>query len=216
MIYDNAYVQPPPHDPLGAAPPPVRPRAVWCGTDGTSGTDEAEEATAATAAAPARRPHWAAALVGLPYRDGATGPDAYDCWGLARHVLTTAARLPMPEAQHAAAVIASPADTLAAARDHGWRRIAPPLHRPALPQVWDVWLITWQDGSTHIGVVVQGRAALRLLHADGREGRGSVRADDLQAVARETRRIEVWRHPDATARAAAAAAHAAAHAPAAA
>jgi len=26
--------------------------------------------------------HWAAGLVGKPYRSGARGPDAFDCWGI--------------------------------------------------------------------------------------------------------------------------------------
>ena len=30
--------------------------------------------------------HWAARLIGKPYLHGADGPDAFDCWGLVRHV----------------------------------------------------------------------------------------------------------------------------------
>lgn len=30
-------------------------------------------------------PHWTAAYIGKPYRAGANGPDAFDCWGIGRH-----------------------------------------------------------------------------------------------------------------------------------
>jgi cell wall-associated NlpC family hydrolase len=33
-------------------------------------------------------PAWVGGYVGLPWRDKGRGPDAFDCWGLAREVLT--------------------------------------------------------------------------------------------------------------------------------
>lgn len=31
-------------------------------------------------------PHWAARYIGLPWANGAQGPEAFDCWALVRHV----------------------------------------------------------------------------------------------------------------------------------
>lgn len=42
-------------------------------------------------------PEWAGEYVGLPYRDRGRGPDAFDCWGLVRHVLIERADLPVPD-----------------------------------------------------------------------------------------------------------------------
>src|SRR5574337_1767071 len=33
--------------------------------------------------------HWATSYIGLPWRRGATGPDAYDCWSFVAHVQKT-------------------------------------------------------------------------------------------------------------------------------
>ena len=33
--------------------------------------------------------HWAAKYIGLPWENGAQGPESYDCWGFFRHVQRT-------------------------------------------------------------------------------------------------------------------------------
>lgn len=40
--------------------------------------------------------HWAWPLIGLPYRDQASGPDAFDCWGLVEYCLREHAGLVVP------------------------------------------------------------------------------------------------------------------------
>ena len=42
--------------------------------------------------------HWATAYIGKPWVSGARGPEAFDCWGLVRHVQQhTFNRPPLPE-----------------------------------------------------------------------------------------------------------------------
>jgi len=40
--------------------------------------------------------HWAVKYIGKPYRVGASGPDAYDCWGLVRKVYEDEFRIFLP------------------------------------------------------------------------------------------------------------------------
>lgn len=40
--------------------------------------------------------HWANELIGKPYEKGACGPEAFDCWGLVRFVLSERYRIEVP------------------------------------------------------------------------------------------------------------------------
>ena len=40
--------------------------------------------------------HWAQEYVGKPWRENADGPDAFDCWGLVRHVYRQQLKVELP------------------------------------------------------------------------------------------------------------------------
>ena len=102
--------------------------------------------------------HWAAELIGRPYKRGGDGPDAYDCWGMVRHVFRVHHGIEMPPV----AVADDSADNVAAIKRaavaSGWR--------PAEgePQADDIVLMRGIDGR-HVGVMVAADGALGLLHA---------------------------------------------------
>lgn len=102
--------------------------------------------------------HWAADLIGRPYRRGASGPADFDCWGLCRHVFKTQYGIEMP----VVAVADGSADNVAsikrAAAVSGWRPAEPPVADR------DIVLMRGPDGR-HVGVMVAANGGLGLLHA---------------------------------------------------
>lgn len=96
-------------------------------------------------------------LIGLPYRRGAQGDGAVDCWGLVRlacgrlHGVTPPL---LPETDPALAVVAR------AAAAQGWR----PVNGPAAHG--DVLVMRTARRELHTGVVLRVRHQLQLLHAD--------------------------------------------------
>ena len=111
--------------------------------------------------------HWATELIGLPYSRGACGPDAFDCWGLVRHVFEQVHGITMP----AIAVGQGDDPTLdnviaikRAAAVSGWQ---PSGDR--LPAEHDIVLMSNVHGR-HVGVMVQANGALLLLHCIERTG----------------------------------------------
>lgn len=94
-------------------------------------------------------------LIGRPYELGAEGPDAYDCYGLARHVQRVVMGHTMPPAERGD-IIQQLRETQELRR---WRRV------PA-PQPWDMVLMgNTGDRSHHIGIwIVPGRRG-QILHA---------------------------------------------------
>jgi cell wall-associated NlpC family hydrolase len=108
--------------------------------------------------------HW----IGAPYREGARGPDAYDCWGLVRAALAEAG-LVLPDAQ-AVDRAAMDACIAAQARSGAWDLVTDPqpgdllLLGPAPRRLWHIGLQT-QAGVLHTtpstGACLQPLAALR-------------------------------------------------------
>jgi cell wall-associated NlpC family hydrolase len=43
--------------------------------------------------------HWATQYIGLPHVNGATGPEAFDCWGLVRHCQRERYDIELPHVQ---------------------------------------------------------------------------------------------------------------------
>lgn len=122
-------------------------------------------------------------LMGLPWALGATGPHAYDCWGLCRHALAAIGRPGLPERVEAIPV---------AARRHGWRRV------PDGAQLADGdVLVMWSDGERHVGVVaVLPGQAPRCVHATRDNG---VSADPVTLLpALGLRGVEAWRQDAAS------------------
>jgi hypothetical protein len=79
-------------------------------------------------------------LIGKPYELGAEGPDAFDCYGLARHILQAASGYNLPDADRGP-------DLVATIREHGER------HRWQLVQSPEEW-----------GLVLMGNVIQRTHH----------------------------------------------------
>lgn len=97
-----------------------------------------------------------ASLVGRPYRRGAIGPDAFDCYGLARHVLIDVFGVPERRL-----LIGSGADWSASlkAGRRGFRRVNL-AHEGCLVLAGSASI------GTHVGVVVASPAQpIRIMHA---------------------------------------------------
>ncbi len=133
--------------------------------------------------------HWAAPLIGKPWAPNATGPDAFDCWGLVRHVFVVRHGIDMPE------VAVGGEDNVqaicAAAHVSGWRPVTDG------PQADDIVLMRGLRGR-HVGVMVQASARLRLLHAAGHMSGlgpvGCVVAQSInEAIADGYHHHEFWR-----------------------
>lgn len=92
--------------------------------------------------------------MGKPYEAGASGPDLFDCYGLARHVLQNLFSISLPN------------DRQARVSRHAWRRIVHPM---------DGAIVLMGVGDKHIGVWISGG----VLHA--MSGTGVV-FDDLHSL----------------------------------
>lgn len=107
--------------------------------------------------------HWAAPLIGRPYLRGAAGPDAFDCWGLVRHVFAVHHGIDMPVVNVASTE--DQADAIrAAAQASGWRPVD-----AGIPRDGDIALMRGPLGR-HVGVLVLADGHLRLLHSVERVG----------------------------------------------
>lgn len=109
----------------------------------------------------------AARLVGRPYRRGATGPDAFDCWGLVRTVSQARHGVDLAPLEVAAAT--SQAGALRAAiRAGGWCPVPGAGVAHAARDGDLLQLRNAGNGLMHIGMVVDvAPADRRLLHAEG-------------------------------------------------
>jgi cell wall-associated NlpC family hydrolase len=98
-------------------------------------------------------------FVGLPYREGARGPDAYDCYGIVAAVLRAARGVELPDwyqdregPQGAARAI----DAALTGEVQSGR-----AEKTAAPEDYDIAVVTSTVRAHHIGIVVQGG----VLHA---------------------------------------------------
>lgn len=128
--------------------------------------------------------HWAAQYIGRPYKRAAEGPDAYDCWGLARAVWLERLGLQMPQVNvgennnvQAMRVIAG---------SLGWARV----DGPARP--YDA-LIMQAYGGRHIAVAIEAGNRIVYLHADERAGVEIIRTLGMFSEF-GYKNIEVWRY----------------------
>lgn len=134
--------------------------------------------------------HWAANLIGTPWRSGARGPDAFDCWNLVRHIFWIRHGVEMPEVQIGSDANLAP--LFEAARASGWR-----LVENAAPQADDIVLMRGHTGR-HCGYLVEADGRLGVLHADGHQtARGPVGGVVFQSLADATsggyHNFEFWR-----------------------
>ncbi|CAO4174946.1 NlpC/P60 family protein [Methylorubrum extorquens] len=115
-------------------------------------------------------------LIGRPYRIGATGPDSFDCYGLARHIQAALYDVPMPELPFVAATTRQQAEAmLNHAERQKWREI--PEHEAQDGNLVLMGNVAGRD--FHLGTYVVAGTAGVVLHI--RETVGVV-ADDLQSL----------------------------------
>lgn len=133
--------------------------------------------------------HWAAPLIGLPYRRGEGGPAAFDCWGLVRHIFAARYGVALP----LVAVDDASADNgraiREAARCSGWRPCD-----ALLPADGDIVLMHG-IGGPHIGVIVEADGAMLVLHA--MEGVGVCAQSLAQVRGCGFTSVQLWRRSDA-------------------
>jgi cell wall-associated NlpC family hydrolase len=106
--------------------------------------------------------HWSAGYVGLPWVPGADGPDAFDCWGLVRHVQRAHYGRDLPRLV---------VDVRETPREQ-WGELRSLVQHSPWRQVHDAWsdgdilVMLNAAGLPHVGVVV-ARERLCVLHSCG-------------------------------------------------
>lgn len=96
--------------------------------------------------------------IGLPYADGGRGPEAFDCWGLVRHVLAREFGVELPRYEYGG--VESRRDLIDSLAED---------YRPAAPQAGAIALCHLPGRRPHVGVCVD---AVTVLHT--REATGAV------------------------------------------
>lgn len=128
--------------------------------------------------------HWATEYIGKPYLRTATGPDSYDCWGLARSIFKLRLGLDMPQ------VAVGESTNMQAMRDiaitHGWCKVY------SAPQENDALLMRTNFGR-HIAVAIRANNKLMFIHADERAGVELITSLKM-FVELGYSHIEVWRY----------------------
>lgn len=128
--------------------------------------------------------HYAFEYIGKPYKRGATGPDFYDCWGLARALLKTLHGVDMPLVSVGSYSNYSAVRELAA--HHGWARVTD------VPAEGDALLMHNAFGR-HIAVCIIANGRPAYIHADEQAGVTVLhRLSDFATLGYNT--IEVWRY----------------------
>ena len=118
--------------------------------------------------------HWATAYIGRPWRVGAAGPDAFDCWGLVRAVYRERTGTELPPAGFTSEDLLT---VMRDFRDHPerrrWRLVDAPAELDALLMAQarqPVHVGLWMDAgggrvlhATHQGVCAHDRHSLATL-----------------------------------------------------
>lgn len=132
--------------------------------------------------------HWAIKYLGKPYVLGADGPDAYDCWGLARVIFKERLGLDMPKISVRQNTNASALKEIAC--EFGWGPVVD------APQEGDAVQMRGPIGR-HIAVAVQSKRGISFIHADDLCG-----VEIIQSLSEFAQRgyknIEVWRYDTRT------------------
>jgi cell wall-associated NlpC family hydrolase len=137
--------------------------------------------------------HWAAELIGRPWKPVAYGPDAFFCWGLVHYVFRTRLDIELPMVAVGETLENNYQAIKRVQTDAGWR---PCEGEP--DQEFDIVLM-WGPHGRHVGVMIQMSTGLVLLHAEGYlddklRPHGDVRAQRIRDLPRYGySQIEIWR-----------------------
>jgi hypothetical protein len=115
-------------------------------------------------------------LVGKPYRIGARGPDAYDCYGLARHVQRELAGVEMPDIPPVEPTTRAMAEALLV---HPERQAWDEVPEGEARELDLVLMGNVAKRDFHLGTVIQPSTRWVILHIDRTVG---VVADDAPAL----------------------------------
>lgn len=129
---------------------------------------------------------WSNAYIGLPFREKGRGPDAYDCWGLARAIFAAEQHIDLPSYTEDYASLAEREEiavAFGAANADPWRPIDTGDERP-----FDVGLFRRGSIAAHVGIVVEPG---RMLHIEEGNESGIVGYRDGRW---RTRLIGFYRH----------------------
>lgn len=117
-------------------------------------------------------------LIGIPYRRGASGPDAIDCWNLVR-VASERLHGVMPPLLFEAV-----APVVRGARSQGWHRVPGPAREG------DILVMRTAKRDRHTGFVIRVQHRLEMLHAITG---GSVRQPLADLPLMGFSHVHVWR-----------------------
>lgn len=104
---------------------------------------------------------WWARYIGVPFRDGGRGPDAYDCWGLVRAAYADRLGVELPDHGEISA-----RDLVRVARAMNGGQAAEPWVAVEVPEEMDVCLMVSGRGGAavvHVGVMT---GPAHLLHIE--------------------------------------------------
>src|SRR5699024_3065114 len=105
---------------------------------------------------------WWRDYIGKPFKDGARGPDAYDCWGVCQAVYRDRLGVSLPSyGEISAHDLARVAREMERGKDDGWQAVTE-------PQEYDVAIMRSGRGGraiVHVGVMVDSRRVLHIEQA---------------------------------------------------
>lgn len=107
--------------------------------------------------------HWACNYIGAPYRANAAGPDAFDCWGLVRHVFRHVHGVEFPAVAIEPDAPSNPQNVraiLECARASTMKR----AEDGAAPADGDI-VIARSRTRLHCGLVIKANGRICVLHA---------------------------------------------------
>jgi cell wall-associated NlpC family hydrolase len=101
--------------------------------------------------------HWATPLIGKPWRYGAQGPDAFDCWGFVRHVQATHYGVPLPEVE-VPSTWPAVRELLEHHSEHrNWVKVD-------APEDGDIVMMARSKIPVHVGIALRANAVIGVLH----------------------------------------------------
>lgn len=108
--------------------------------------------------------HWASDYIGTPWQRGATGPDAYDCWGFVRHIQFAMYGRTLPDLSSQVDDSRQAAHTIA---NHDERTNWFQVDRP---KDGDIVLLARKNIPVHIGIWITANGSSGVLHCVERIG----------------------------------------------